>query len=223
MANYSFRKTGAKRRTALLPFALCLLPFLAAASGCRQDMHDAPRYDPLEASTFLPNGSSAQPLVAGTVSRTAAAGSQLNEDELLNTGKVNGQLADVFPFAITRADLDRGEERFNIYCSPCHGRTGEGNGMVVQRGYRQAANYHIERLRKMPIGYFYDVMTNGFGAMPDYKAQIPVDDRWRIAAYVRALQFSRAAAEQDVPADELRRLKSGLPAAAPEAGHGRQQ
>jgi mono/diheme cytochrome c family protein len=196
---------------------------LLAVSSCRQDMHDAPRYDPLEASTFLPNGSSAQPLVPGTVSRTAAAGSPLNEDELLHTGKVNGQLADMFPFAITRADLDRGEERFNIYCSPCHGRTGEGNGMVVQRGYRQAANYHIDRLRKMPVGYFYDVMTNGFGAMPDYRSQIPVDDRWRIAAYVRALQFSHAAAEQDVPADELKKLKSGLPAAAPEAGHGRQQ
>jgi mono/diheme cytochrome c family protein len=186
-------------------------------------MHDAPRYDPLESSTFLPNGSSAQPLVAGTVSRTSAAGSPLNEDELLHTGKVNGQFADVFPFAVTRADLDRGEERFNIYCSPCHGRTGEGNGMVVQRGYRQAANYHIDRLRKMPIGYFYDVMTNGFGAMPDYRAQISVEDRWRIAAYVRALQYSHAATEQDVPADELRKLKSGLPAAAPEAGHGRQQ
>jgi len=193
------------------------------AAGCRQDMHDAPRYDPYEQSAIFPNGSSAQPLVAGTVSRVETAGAVLDEDELLNSGKVNGQMAAVFPFAITRADLDRGEERFNIYCSPCHGRTGEGNGMVVQRGYRQAANYHIERLRKMPIGYFYDVMTNGFGAMPDYKAQIPVDDRWRIAAYVRTLQFSHAAAEQDVPADELRRLKSGLPAAAPEAGHGRQQ
>ena len=188
-------------------------------------MHDAPRYDPLEASTVLPNGSSAQPLVAGTVSRSEAAGSQLNDDELLHTGKINGQLADAFPFAITRAELDRGEERFNIYCSPCHGRTGDGNGMVVQRGYRQAANYHIDRLRKMPVGYFYDVMTNGFGAMPDYKAQIPTDDRWRIAAWVRVLQFSHAAAESDVPAEELRRLKNGLPAATEPApgGHGRQQ
>lgn len=187
-------------------------------------MHDAPRYDPYEKSAFLPNSSSAQPLVAGTVSRTSAAGTPLDEDELLHTGKINGQLADAFPFAITRADLDRGEERFNIYCSPCHGRTGEGNGMVVQRGYRQAANYHIDRLRKMPVGYFVDVMTNGFGAMPDYRMQVPAEDRWRIAAYVRVLQFSHAAAEQDVPADELRRLKSGLPAAEPApGGHGRQQ
>jgi mono/diheme cytochrome c family protein len=184
-------------------------------------MHDAPRYDPLERSAFLPNGSSAQPLVAGTVARTNRAGVPLVEDELLSTGKINGQPADVFPFAITAADLDRGQERFNIYCSPCHGRTGEGNGMVVQRGYRQAASYHVDRLRKMPVGYFVDVMTAGFGAMPDYRAQIPAEDRWRIAAYVRALQLSHMATEADVPADELGRLKSGAPAGqAPEGGHG---
>ncbi len=225
MTNCSIdRKTGAKRRATLLTFDFLLLTCLALSVSCRQDMHDAPRYDPYEKSAILPNNSSAQPLVAGTVSRTSGAATPLNEDELLHTGKINGQLADVFPFAITRADLDRGEERFNIYCSPCHGRTGEGNGMVVQRGYRQAANYHIERLRKMPVGYFVDVMTNGFGAMPDYRMQVPVEDRWRIAAYVRVLQFSHAATESDVPADELNRLKNGLPKseAAP-AGHGRQQ
>jgi mono/diheme cytochrome c family protein len=187
-------------------------------------MHDAPRYDPYEQSAILPNGSSAQPLVAGTVPRLETAGAVLDEDELLNTGKINGQLAAVFPFAITRADLDKGEERYNIYCSPCHGKTGEGNGMVVQRGYKQAANYHIERLRQMPIGYFVDVMTNGFGAMPDYRMQIPAADRWRVAAYVKALQLSHAATEKDVPAAELERLKSGAPAAtAPAAAHGSQK
>jgi len=193
------------------------------ASGCRQDMHDAPRYDPYEKSTFLPRESSAQPLVAGTVSRAVAGGAVLDEDELLHTGKLNGQLANVLPFAITRADLDRGQERFNIFCAPCHGKTGEGNGMVVQRGYRQAANYHIDRLRGMPLGYFVDVQTNGFGVMPDYRTQIAPADRWRIAAYVRALQLSHAATEQDVPAAELAKLKSGAPAATPAAGHGRQQ
>ena len=228
IAVYSLTKKliGAKRRTIPLTFALLPLTLLVVlSSGCRQDMHDAPRYDPYEKSAFLPNSSSAQPLVAGTVSRTSAPGVALNEDELLHTGKLNGQIADVFPFAITRADLDRGQERFNIYCSPCHGATGEGNGMVVQRGYRQAANYHIDRLRLMSIGYFVDVMTNGFGAMPDYKAQITADDRWRIAAYVRALQLSHAAAEKDVPADTLRKLKEGVPVAAPTpaSGHGRQQ
>ena len=114
----------------------------AASAGCRQDMHDAPRYDPLEASAVFPKGSSAQPLVVGTVAR-----GQLNDDEHLYTGKVGGAPVTTFPFAITRADLDRGEERFNIYCSPCHGRTGDGNGMVVQRGYRRATSYHQDRLR----------------------------------------------------------------------------
>jgi mono/diheme cytochrome c family protein len=176
---------------------------VAAVAGCRQDMHDAPRYDPLEKSAVLPKGSSAQPLVAGTVPRGT-----LREDVLLHEGKVNGAIADTFPFAITRADLDRGEERFNIYCAPCHGRTGAGNGMVVQRGYRQAASYHIDRLRLMPVGYFFDVMTNGFGVMPDYRAQITPEDRWRIVAYVRALQLSHHATQADVPAAELERLKS---------------
>src|SRR3954470_24601762 len=169
-------------RSLLLPFAFCLLPFV---SGCRQDMHDAPRYDPLEASTVFPKGSSAQPLVAGTMPRGF-----LHEDEALYTGKAGGEIATTFPFAITRADLDRGQERFNIYCAPCHGRTGEGNGMVVQRGYRQPPSYHIDRLRQADPGHFFDVMTNGFGAMPDYRAQIAPRDRWSIVAYIRALQLS---------------------------------
>jgi mono/diheme cytochrome c family protein len=183
-----------------LTFALAV----SLSSACRQDMHDAPRFDPLEATTLFHTEASAQPLVAGTVAR-----GHLNADELLHTGKVDGQDAAVFPFPITREDLDRGQERFNIFCSPCHGRTGDGNGMVVQRGYRQAASYHVDRLRTVPVGYFFDVMTNGFGAMPDYRSQIPVEDRWRIAAYIRALQLSRMATEADVPADEMRRLRSG--------------
>jgi len=225
LANRSFVRTGAKRRTARVSCQLLVVSLSVFLSACRQDMHDAPRYDPYEESAFLPNHSSAQPLVAGTVPREAAKDAVLDEDELLHTGKINGQPADVFPFAITRADLDRGEERFNIYCAPCHGRTGEGNGMVVQRGYRQAANYHIDRLRKMPAGYFVDVMTNGFGVMPDYRMQVSAADRWRITAYIRALQISHAATEQDVPADELGKLKKDAPAAspatAPEAAHGR--
>ena len=197
-------------RSVLSTFNVLLLTFLAA--GCRQDMHDAPRYDPLEKSSVMRNESSAQPLVEGTVPRLLAAGAMLDENELLNTGKVNGQLADVVPFAMTRADLDRGQERYNIYCAPCHSQIGDGNGMVVQRGYRQAASYHIDRLRKMPLGYFVDVMTNGFGAMPDYRAQVTPADRWRIAAFIRALQISHEATEKDVPADELQRLKSAPPA-----------
>ena len=192
--------------------AFCLLPFF---SSCRQDMHDAPRYDPLEASPVFMKGSSAQPLVAGTIPRGF-----LREDEHRYNGKVNGQPAETFPFPITRADLDRGEQRFNIYCSPCHGRTGEGNGMVVQRGYKQAANYHIDRLRSAPLGYFFDVVTNGFGAMPDYRMQISVEDRWRVIAYIRALQLSHHATPGDVPAGELEKLKGGLKPAPPTGKEG---
>ncbi len=183
---------------------LSLFAALLFHAGCRQDMHDAPRYDPLEASAVVAGASSAQPLIAGTVARGF-----LHEDEHLYAGKVGGQPATTFPFAITRADLDRGQERFNIYCAPCHGRTGEGNGMVVQRGYRQAASYHIDRLRTAPPGYLFDVMTNGFGAMPDYRAQIPVEDRWRIIAYIRALQLSHAASTSDLSPAELEKLKKG--------------
>jgi len=172
-------------------------------------MHQAPRYDPLEESAVLPKGSAAQPIAEGTVPR-----GHLTADDLMYTGKIDGKPADEFPMAITAADLDRGEQRYNIYCSPCHGRTGEGNGMVVQRGYKQAANYHIDRLRAMPVGYFFDVMTNGFGSMPDYKSQIPVADRWRIVAYIRALQLSHHATANDVPADEMKRMTEGAPAPA---------
>ncbi len=183
-------------------------------SACRQDMHQAPRYDPLEESPVFPKGSSAQPLVEGTVPR-----GHLNDDELMYTGKIAGKPADEFPMAITAVDLDRGEQRYNIYCSPCHGRTGEGDGMVVQRGYKQAANYHIDRLRTMPVGYFFEVISNGFGAMPDYKAQIPVKDRWLIVAYIRALQLSHHATTNDVPADELKKLtEGGAPAPAGKSG-----
>ena len=189
--------------------AFCLLPLLAA--GCRQDMHDAPRYDPLEESAIWRNGMSALPIVQGTVAR-----GHLNDDTALYEGKVDGQPATTFPFAIGRAELERGQERFNVYCSPCHDRTGTGNGMVVQRGYRQAASFHIDRLRAIPPGYIFDVITNGFGVMPDYKAQIPADDRWKIVAYVRALQLSRHATTADVPAGELGKLDAPGPAAGSE-------
>jgi mono/diheme cytochrome c family protein len=209
------KQIGAKGRSRLLPFALCLLPFLAS---CRQDMHDAPRYDPLEESAIWRNGMSAQPIVQGTVAR-----GHLNDDTALYEGKLNGQPATTFPFAITRAELERGQERYNVYCSPCHDRTGTGNGMVVQRGYRQAASFHIDRLREIPPGYIFDVITNGFGVMPDYKAQIPPDDRCRIFAYVRALQLARHATTADVPAGELGKLDQpasagGASAEAKEAG-----
>jgi mono/diheme cytochrome c family protein len=152
-------------------------------------MHNQPKYRPLRPSTLFADGSSARPLVEGTVARGT-----LNEDEALFTGKAFGAPVKEMPFAITAADLDRGQERFNIYCTPCHDQTGNGRGMVVQRGYRQPPSFHIERLKQAEPGYVFDVITNGFGAMPDYKAQIAARDRWRIVAYVKALQLSQPTA-----------------------------
>ena len=167
-----------------------------ALTACRQDMHDAPRYEPLEASAFFDNGGSARTLVANTVPR-----GYLREDEFLYTGRVSGQFANMFPMAVTADVMARGQERYNVFCSPCHGRTGVGNGMIVQRGFRQPPSYGEQRLREAPAGYFFDVMTNGFGAMQDYAAQVPVADRWAIVAYIRALQLSMNATVADVPAD----------------------
>ena len=164
-------------------------------------MHDAPRYEPLEASTFFADGRASRTLVANTVARGT-----LREDEHLYAGKIDGQLADTFPMPVTAEVMARGRERFNVFCSPCHGRTGQGNGMVVQRGFRAPPSFHEERLRNAPVGYFFDVMTNGFGAMQDYASQVPVADRWAIAAYIRALQFSQRATVDDVPAERRAEL-----------------
>jgi mono/diheme cytochrome c family protein len=163
-------------------------------TGCRQDMHNQPRYKPLRPSTLFADGSSARPLVDGTVARGT-----LNEDEAFFTGKVGTQTVKELPFAITEADLNRGEERYNIYCAPCHDSTGNGNGMVVRRGYRQPPSFHDPRLKAADAGYIFDVVTNGFGAMPDYKTQIAARDRWLIVSYLRALQLSGAATAADVP------------------------
>ena len=173
------------------------LPLALALTACRQDMHDQPRYKPLAGTDFFGDGRSARPEIAGTVAR-----GHLRIDTARFTGKVDGQDVDAFPFQITKADLARGQQRFNIYCSPCHSRIGDGNGMVVQRGFRQAASYHTEKLLKAPIGHFFDVMTNGFGAMPSYASRVDPDDRWRIAAYIRVLQLSENASIEDVPADK---------------------
>jgi cytochrome c553 len=165
-------------------------------AGCRQDMHDAPRLDPLESSTFFADGRASRQLVANTVPR-----GQLRDDEHLYTGKVNGEPAAEFPMPVTAAVMARGRERFEIFCAPCHGKSGDGTGMIVQRGFRKPPSYHEQRLRDQPVGYFFDVMTNGFGAMQDYASQVPVADRWAIAAYIRAIQLSHNARVEDVPAD----------------------
>ncbi len=169
-------------------------------------MHNQPKYRPLRTSAFFGDALSARPLVEGTVAR-----GHLDDDELLNTGMIGGKAVDLFPFAITGDVMARGRERFDIFCSPCHGRTGLGDGMIVRRGYRKPPAYDIERLRKAPAGYFFDVITNGFGAMPDYRDQVPVRDRWAIVAYMRALQLSEHATEADVPPAERAKLGPGAP------------
>ncbi len=205
-------RVGRSSARAVAIAAACL-----ALAACRQDMHDAPSYDPLQQTNFFANGAASRPLVANTVAR-----GQLRADEHLYTGKVNGQVATEFPMPVTQAVLDRGQERFNVYCSPCHGRTGEGNGMIVQRGFRAPPSYHQDRLRDAPVGYFFDVMTNGFGAMQDYSAQVTVPDRWAIAAYIRVLQLSRHATVDDVPADRRGDLDRPAETQAP-AQENRQQ
>jgi mono/diheme cytochrome c family protein len=167
-------------------------------------MAEQPRYDPLEASEFFADGQSARPPVENTIAR-----GELREDEHLYAGTSNGAPAATFPFPITLEILHRGRERFNIYCSPCHSRVGDGNGMIPSRGFTRPPSFHIQRLREAPPGYFFHVITQGLGAMPSYRQQIPPDDRWAIIAYVRALQLSRNATIKDVPPQLREQLTRG--------------
>ena len=176
-------------------------------------MHNQPKFKPLRASEFFPDGRSARPLVPGTVDR-----SELNPDPAYLTGLENLQPVTTLPFAVTRPVLERGRERYNIYCTPCHGELGDGNGMVVQRGYLRPPTFHDDRLRQAPVGHFFDVISNGFGAMPDYRDQVPVADRWAIIAYIRALQLARHAPLSDVPPGERQKLGQPMPALSDPAG-----
>jgi mono/diheme cytochrome c family protein len=182
---------------------LALLLILAAATGCRRDMFQQPYSKPLKASGFFDdNHMASRPLVAHTVAR-----GHLEADEEFFLGKIGTNLVEDFPVPVTRDLLERGRERFNIYCSPCHGRTGEGNGMIVQRGFPPPPSYHIDRLRQAPVGHFYDVMTQGYGIMYSYAERVKPEDRWAIAAYIRALQKSQDATLAELPADQRARLK----------------
>ncbi len=183
---------------------LALVLLSAALCGCRADMQDTPKARTFRPSRFFDDQMTARPLIAGTVPATGLA-----DDELLYNGTVNGRLATVFPFPITHEVLERGQDRFNIYCSPCHGRLGDGDGMIVRRGFRRPPSYHIERLRKAPVGHFYDVITHGLGSMYDYAARVAPRDRWAIIAYIRALQFSQNATLADVPPAERAQLEGG--------------
>lgn len=182
--------------------AMPILVALLLTSACRQDMHDQPRFEPLEASDFFEDGRSARPYVNGTIARGT-----LRENTHLYFGRLDGQIADRLPFPVTRDVLVRGRERFDIFCTPCHGQLGNGEGMIVQRGFRRPPSFHEERLRNMPIGHFYDVISNGFGTMVDYSSRIAPRDRWAVAAYIRALQLSQNATLNDVPQPERQRLE----------------
>jgi mono/diheme cytochrome c family protein len=162
-------------------------------AGCRQDMHDQPKFTPQRGTSFYADGRSARPQVENTVARN-----QLHQDEYFYTGLQNGKEGDGLPLALTPAVMERGQERYNIYCTPCHSRVGNGVGMIVQRGYRPAGNFHEDRLRNAPLGHFFSVITNGYGAMPEYASQITPEDRWAIAAYIRALQLSQDAKQSDI-------------------------
>jgi mono/diheme cytochrome c family protein len=172
-------------------------------SGCSQKMADQPRYDALQESAFFADGLSARPVPDGTIARDFAT-----KDQLLDLGLVAGEPVTNFPYPITMDLLSRGQERYNIYCTPCHDYLGTGSGMAVQRGFRtKPPSFHSAELLSAPPGRYFDVITNGFGAMPSYANQVQAPDRWAIIAYIRALQLSQSASPQDVPADELRRLQ----------------
>jgi mono/diheme cytochrome c family protein len=168
-----------------------LISALLLLAACRQDMHDQPRYKPLAASTFFADGRASRPRVEGTVAR----GGLRVETEL----------------PVTAESLKRGRERYNIFCSPCHGQLGDGEGMVAQRGFRHPPSFHLERLRRQGDEHYFDVITTGFGGMASYASRIPVEDRWRIVHYIRALQLSQNARINDVPASERGKLTEARP------------
>ena len=201
-------RRGARRMLAVGAMGAALL-----LAGCRQDMHNQPKFIPQRGTDFYADGRSVRPQVENTVAR-----GQLHEDTYFYTGLIDGKEGDVMPFPVTMEVLERGQERFNIYCTPCHSRVGNGAGMIVQRGYRPAGNFHTARLMAQPLGHFFNVMTHGFGAMPDYSAPLPPRDRWAVVAYIKALQLSQAAKPSDAaPGAQIEPLsaiaeREGLPA-----------
>ena len=204
------KKIRAHSARALTLSAAAALMFVA---GCRQDMQDQPKMIPQRESQFFADGRSVRPQVEHTVAR-----GQLREDEYFYTGLVNGKEQDALPFPATLQVLERGQERYNVYCTPCHSRVGNGQGMIVERGYKPAGNYHDPKRLAQPLSHYFFVMTNGYGAMPDYSSQLTPADRWAVAAYIRALQLSQNAKQSDAPqgakVENLTDIaeKEGLPA-----------
>jgi hypothetical protein len=211
-------KKSGQKRASLIALGLAMV----ALAGCRQDMQNQPKFKPLRQSDFYADKRSERTIIEGTVAR-----GQLDADSYYYTGKIGNKYATEFPFPVTEQVLRRGQERFNIYCSPCHSEIGDGNGMIVARGFKKPPSYHTDRLRDAPVGHFFDVITNGFGAMGDYSAQVSVQDRWAIIAYIRALQLSQHATPADVPAGTQIsnqppdvNIPGRIPASNPEAQQG---
>lgn len=178
-----------------------------ALAGCRQDMYNQPRYKPLAQSEFFPDGAASRTPPAHTIARD-----QLREDTVFFTGAgEDGKLAAALPVPVTAELLKRGQERYGIYCAVCHGAAGEGNGMIVRRGFPAPQSYHSDRLRNVPPGYFYYVITHGYGVMYSYASRVPAEDRWAIVAYIKALQLSHHAEMDDVPPAERALLEGGNP------------
>ncbi|WP_169980296.1 c-type cytochrome [Tautonia rosea] len=188
--NRPFRRQSDRRRG--FPLVILILGALGIG-GCRTEMYDQPRYDTFQASDFFADGLSARPLVAGTVARGWS-----RTDEHLYYGQENGQLATSFPFPVDETVLERGRDQYTVFCSPCHGGLGDGQGMIVQRGMPKPPSLHEQRLRDIPVGHVYDVITRGYGAMYSYAHRIKPHDRWAVVAYIKALQLS-----QNAPIDTL--------------------
>ncbi len=173
-------------------------------AGCDQ-MRDQPRLDAFEQSSFFEDGMASRPPVEGTVAQ-----GHLRDDDHLYTGKVNGVFVRSYPFQVNEATLRRGQERYNIYCAVCHNTTGTGDGIIVRRGFKPPPSFHEERLRRLPEGYFFDIITNGFGFMSGYAAELAAEDRWAVIAYIRTLQRSQHTSLADLTPEEIEELrKSG--------------
>lgn len=189
-------------KAAMFRIILTML-ILCTFTACRRDMFNQPKSNPLRESDFFPDGSASLPIPPHTVAR-----SDLQNDEAFNTGMIGTNLVTTFPFAVTREIIERGQQRFQINCVPCHGETGAGNGIVIARGFPAPPSYHIERLRAAPVGHFFDVMTRGYGVMLSQAERVTPEDRWAIAAYIRALQLSQNAKLADVPTNEIAKLNA---------------
>ena len=189
--------------------ALAIAAAALLLAGCRQDMHDQPKFRTYGSTNFFPDGRSARPAIDGTVAR-----GKLKTDVRLYKGREGDGFTAQIPLPVTKAFLERGQARFNIYCTPCHGRLGDGEGMVVKRGFKHPPTFHQDRLRNQPVGYIYDVITNGYGSMISYASRIPPQDRWAIVAYIRALQLSQNATVNDVSEADRPKLDAAQNVAA---------